>query len=325
MVRVWAGFILFLFFTFLLIAGDNLEKFTDCPELKDKNKADELFIAFEELAEDSLRFFLVGKSGSGNILWKVQFPLEDENINLAKLTVECTASEITLSSQFPFSAAEVWQKFEWKNGTLTLLDSGSGDPAEEAVRGAINRALDGEGVEVSDGIMYPDRYIDGERLKKAIQDGHQQALELYQQKNLKKAIKILGDVLEVTVKLAENVTFVEKEDSNPYIYWADLWLRADIQRNDYIDALNDFGFFLQEDKQIDKSIEVFEAVLLFVPDRVVTHLNIADAYFEKANLQNPPDSQLVQKASEHYRKYKEMMQKQNKAKRIPARVNQRIQ
>ncbi|MBN2091227.1 hypothetical protein JW964_16565 [candidate division KSB1 bacterium] len=325
MVRIWAGFILFLFFTFLLIAGDNLEKFTDCPELKDKNKADELFIAFEELAEDSLRFFLVGKSGSGNILWKVQFPLEDENINLAKLTVECTASEITLLTQFPYSAAEAWQKFEWKNGTLKLIDSGAGDPSEEAVSGAIRRALNGEGVDVSDGIMYPDRYIYGERLKKAIQDGHQKALELYKQKNLKKAIKILGDVLEVTIKLAEIITFVEKEDSNPYIYWADLWLRTDIHESEYMNALNDFGFFLQEDKQVDKSIEVFEAVLLFVPNRIVTHLNLADAYFEKANLQKPPDNKLVLKASEHYLKYRDMMQKQNKAKRIPARVNERIQ
>lgn len=324
MVRIWAGFILSLCFAISLIADDTLQKLTDCPELKEKNKADELFIAYEEPAEGSVKFFLVGKSKSGNILWKAQFPIIEEYINIAKLTVECTASEITLLSQFPYSAAEAWQKFEWKKGTITLIDSGSGDPSEEAVAGAINRALNGEGVEVNADIFYPGRYIYSERLKTAIQSGHQKALEFYKQKNLKQAIKVLGDVLEVTIKLAEIITFVEKEDSNPYIYWADLWLRAEIQRNDYINALNDFGFFLQEDKQIDKSIEVFEAVLLFVPDRVVTHLNLADAYFEKANLQKPPDNKLVLKASEHYKQYRDMMVKQNKAKRIPARVKERL-
>lgn len=324
MVRFFIALIFVFYVVISAIASDELQTITTCSELKEKNNAEEIIIAYQERNDENPCIFLIGKSKAGKEIWKVQFPLADQQINLAKLTIECTEYDITFTSQLPFSAAEVWQKFSWKDSNLILTDSGSGDPSDKAVDGAIKRALNGEGVEVDEGIQYPDRYIYAERLKKAIQNGHQKALGLYKQKNLKKAIKVLGDVLEVTIKLAEVVTFVEKEDSNPYIYWADLWLRADIKEKEYVEALNDYGFFLYEDKQIDKSIEVFEAVLLFVPDRVVTYLNLADAYYEKANLQKPPDKLMLRKASEKYKKYREMMQIQNKSKRIPPRVNERI-
>jgi tetratricopeptide (TPR) repeat protein len=79
---------------------------------------------------------------------------------------------------------------------------------------------------------------------------------------------------------------------------------------------NDMGYYLEQAKAYAAAIYLLRAVLEKYPQRIVAHLNIADAYWGNGE---------PEKAKKHYEEYVRLMKSQNKdMSKIPQRVYDRI-
>lgn len=83
----------------------------------------------------------------------------------------------------------------------------------------------------------------------------------------------------------------------------------------YIQILNDYGYFLSETDRYKEAIPILERVILLEPNRVVAYLNLGDCYlkdYQKSKKQFDKDKVIV-----NYKKYVTLLKKDAK---IPDRV-----
>ncbi|MFP1899314.1 tetratricopeptide repeat protein [Lonsdalea quercina] len=78
---------------------------------------------------------------------------------------------------------------------------------------------------------------------------------------------------------------------------------------------NDYGYFLQQNKNYDESIKYFAVVKRKNPNRIAVYLNLADSYWEMKN---------TVKSMFNYRQYVKLMKRAGHNKQIPSRVLERI-
>ncbi|MFP1862689.1 tetratricopeptide repeat protein [Lonsdalea quercina] len=78
---------------------------------------------------------------------------------------------------------------------------------------------------------------------------------------------------------------------------------------------NDYGYFLQQNKNYDESIKCFEVVKRKNPNRIAVYLNLAESYWEMKN---------TVKSMFNYRQYVKLMKRAGQNKQIPSRVLERI-
>jgi len=84
---------------------------------------------------------------------------------------------------------------------------------------------------------------------------------------------------------------------------------------DNVRTYNDMAYYLEQANHNEESIVILDEVLRKVQDRVVAYLNIADAYWKQGD---------KFAAFLHYSEYAHRMQKKRKSKRMPSRVEKRI-
>lgn len=264
---------------------------------------------------------LVGLNGN-RVLWQKKFPLKEE-VNTPKTTITCKGQRIELYSQAPFSAAASIQTFAWNGTTLRHVSTRYEDPSAEFIENAIKAAEAGDkrrldalyGNEEGDiEILYPGRYISGALLAEAIKRGHESASAVHKTGKPREAAARLALMFDLTVDFAVTAsgdvsatTQVEK--------WLEAWKSQEMETKDYIPALNDYGFFLQQAGDDRAAVPVLKAVIERAPSRAVAHLNLADSLWT-----------LNQKteAATHYRRYQQLMSAENKADKIPPRVAERV-
>lgn len=265
---------------------------------------------------------LIGKNESGTIIWEKPIPIE--GINKAKSWVNCKKNSIQISWQMPFNAFEFQHKFKWDGSTVTKLQSLAKDPSQSELDAAVEKATNGSGVEWDLDIMYPNRYITSYTIENLISKGHKNALLAYRSKNNKKAAGILENVFDLSSVMASIMGFCETcwEDLNPNTkvpvklkMWLSNWKAVELNSELYIPALNDYGFFLQENTKFEHSIAVLIEVIKTTPNRAVAHLNIADSYWSIGHKET---------AKKYYKSYSELMINIGKKKGIPKRVLKRI-
>ncbi|MFP1879074.1 tetratricopeptide repeat protein [Lonsdalea quercina] len=78
---------------------------------------------------------------------------------------------------------------------------------------------------------------------------------------------------------------------------------------------NDYGYFLQQNKDYDESIKYFEVVKRKNPNRMAVYLNLADSFWEMKS---------TVKSMSNYRQYVKLMKMAGHNKQIPSRVLERI-
>jgi len=128
----------------------------------------------------------------------------------------------------------------------------------------------------------------------------------------------LRDFFENVVKMAK--------DGSLYDYSAGEYGKCMVRYKTYLrvyplsDAnvliYNDIGYYLEQAKAYDAAIFVLSAVVEKYPQRVVAHLNLADAYWGNDEQDN---------AGKHYEEYVNLMKDQDKdMSKIPQRVYDRI-
>lgn len=263
---------------------------------------------------------LVGLNGN-RVAWQKKFPLKEE-VNTPKTTPTCTGRRIELYSQAPFSAAASIQTFAWDGTTLRHVSTKYEDPSAEFIERAIRAAESGDkrkldalyGDEEGDiEILYPGHYISGALLAEAIKRGHTAANAVYKTGKPREAAARLALMFDLTVDFS-TLASGDVSATTPLEKWLEAWKAQEMETPDYVPALNDYGFFLQQSGDDRAAVAVFKAIVERAPARAVAHLNLADSLWT-----------LNQKAeaATHYRRYRQLMSAENKTDKIPPRVVER--
>lgn len=275
------------------------------------------------------------------VLWETPLPWLDEygGLNTAKAWASCDGRQLTLYSQVPYWAATFIQTFEWNGQALKFLSHGFVDPSADILEAAIAAVETQEfsgvapnGLESPlEGLVYPQNYIHGDALDAAMTRGHLAALARYEAGEVEVAAKILWEMFELTRSLhglvghtpigsspGVNLNSAAESDfetaSSLLKYWVAVWWEQEIPWQTYVPALNDYGFFLQEQGDHGEAIAVFEAVVELAPKRTVAYLNLADSQWRVGQFS---------RARQAYQVYRRQMIQQGLSSQIPLRVMQR--
>jgi tetratricopeptide (TPR) repeat protein len=263
---------------------------------------------------------LVGARGN-RVVWKKQFPLPEE-VNTPKTNPVCKGRTIQLYSQFPFSAYTRIYTFTWDGHTLKYVSTRSEDPSAETLEEALAAAETGNvrklkslyGGENYLPIFYPAHYIGYATLADAIKRGHTAATRLYKAGKSLEAADRLALMFDLTVALANTVSGDTSSTSAAPDKWLQAWKSLEVDKTDYIYALNDYGFFLQQAGEDARAVPIFNIIIKEDPSRAVAYLNLADSLWA---LERKTE------ARSHYKTYQRLMMEAKKGDQIPSRVAER--
>lgn len=188
---------------------------------------------------------------------------------------------VKVFSQMPFSAFTYWACYSLHTDppALVLIAEGTMDPSRDAVDAAwdlIDRGMIAQAVDTLSMIFYPQNYYESEEMgAAALARSHGLALDLYRG----------GDAAAACSSMAVAV-------DSAYMFWSDFeWpcgygsasgydasrAAAFLPRGDYVESINDYGFFLLESGDPGRAAEILEGVIDVAPERAVAYLNLADA------------------------------------------------
>jgi len=281
---------------------------------------DALFILPYEDENGNIYIYLIGeKGGKGESEWNLYDLVLIKftgYYNPPKSDVYYNESDglIYITSQMPFSAYYYGAKYQWNKDSakLTLIKVWEDDPSARALE-EVNALLeDGKISEAGDKLMsifYPGHYYnDYEMTCKFLRSAHNFAISAYKNGNIENACEYYEDAFktfELTVGSDWYMNFKSKGEyiSSEYNKYMDF--------DEFIEAINDYGFFLEQAGNVKKAIEVLSAVLSLSPDRMVAHLNLGDALWKSGN---------KKEAKSEYLKYIEIMTENGLKDKIPERV-----
>jgi hypothetical protein len=283
-----------------------------------KNRADQLVVRGSRLQEDmfSCPMYLDGVQG-GRTLWSQEFP-DDISVNLAKLDVESDHKNIYVSYEYPSKTVRVIQGIAWDGKTLTTVSGETEDPSSDAVdlykeiavngtRDQFQKAVKEHKLEV----MYPWNYFNSDYIAEIIAAVHQKALSDYHHDRLSEAIARLDLGLDCAEDLAR-LKYSAPQDS---VRWVGLFASKDMELRpqQYIPAVNDYGYFLQKAGQDRSAATILRAVIKCDPKRTVAYLNLADSLWNLGD---------TKEAKSCYRQYL-IRARREKRNSIPSRAVQR--
>jgi len=136
------------------------------------------------------------------------------------------------------------------------------------------------------------------------------ALELGKKKSYSQAAKRLENAFDLSEYLVGEGRKKKLTERTPD-GWLQSWTEAKISASVYIQALNDYGYFLQKNDQNYEATHILQAVVNHAPQREVAYLNLADSLMQIGR---------KDEAAPYFAKYKELMQAENKASAIPKHV-----
>lgn len=271
------------------------------------------------IVRGNLNVLLVGAKGN-TVVWQKSFPLPEE-VNTPKTNPICEGRTIELYSQFPFSAFTEIYTFSWDGKALEYLSTRSEDPSAETLEEAITAAEAGDVKKLKAlyeddmlPIFYPMNYIGSQTLAEAIKRGHTAATRLYKAGKSREAANRLALMFDLTVALARTVSGGDDFSTQAPDKWLQAWKSLEVKHTNYIYALNDYGFFLQQAGDDNRAIPIFNAVIKEDPARAVAYLNLADSLWTLDR---------KQEAKSHYQTYQRLMAEANKATQVPSRVAER--
>lgn len=186
----------------------------------------------------------------------------ERDFNAAKASISCSGQTIKIFSQAGYSAAESSFSLIWNN--KRLLPKGEqhlSDPSFDALKEGdrlLSKGRIEDAVNKYSEMMYPDRYVDEDDLSfRVIRKAHEVGLAKAKSKDFKGAVKIMRPAID--------------EFSTPP--------GEPKKKAAYIEALNDYGYFLDEAGNHIKAAEILNKVTHLDPERAVAYLNLGDALF----------------------------------------------
>lgn len=188
---------------------------------------------------------------------------------------------VQMYSQLPFCATafEAEYRLELDPVRLVLASGGWIDPSADAVAEAwdlIDRGMIAQAVDTLSMIFYPQNYYESEEMgAAALARSHGLALDLYRGGDAAAACSVMAVAVD-----------------SAYMFWSEYqWpsgygsaagydagrAAVYLPRTDYVESINDYGFFLLESGHRERAVEILAGVIDVDPERAVAHLNLADA------------------------------------------------
>lgn len=264
------------------------------------------------MPEDRTKIILTGRGKDGIFydFGRIEFNGE---LNIAKTDVFYDEEDglIHIYSQMPYSAFYYGASYRWdkESEKLVIVKEWHEDPSADTLKEVESLLASGEIDKASEKLntmFYPGHYYDTCEMEvKFLRSAHKKALEEYRKgsndgwKVIKTAISVLGDKWVFHFNSQKDY---EKSDFNKYMTY-----------NDFISAVNDYGFFMEQAGKTGDAIFVITYVLKLSPGRTPAHLNLADALYKGGS---------KEEAKKYYKTYMELMKKEGKE--IPSRVYKRL-
>jgi len=292
-----------------------------------KNGAQKLLVHIEQPTDDysSQVVSLAGINGDKTI-WKKQFPIK-EPINTAKSGAQIKGKDIFLWSQAPSTAFTTTQRFSWDGTALLFKEKTENDPSANAIKKYIDMAAHGteeqyEKAKTNDEltIMYPGNYVNGAAIARIIDAGHKAAMVDYHAGHITKAAARMELAFDCATDCwLENEGADFKENDAAWDQWLSIFntdgLKEELPVSKYIPALNDYGYFLQRDGDLDDAIALYRSLLKRDPNRTPAYLDLANALW---------DTGKKSEAKKYYVIYDTRMRTAGKGKWVQAVVHERM-
>ena len=213
----------------------------------------------------------------------------------------------------------IWHNDQYiiSNQKVTLLSSTISDAYAQQIKEQLNGVLSGDPDAINDGSVeaVPGSYINNNLLCDAIRQGENKALQLYGEGDVSAAADRLATVFDFTVKAINSQRNEVNHQHSRQESWIDAWQFQGLPLADYISALNDYGFFLQQNGCLKESAKVLSLVTNLSPQRAIAHLNLADSFWRLGQEDN---------AKKSYQTYITLMKESRDIQQIPSRVKQRL-
>jgi WD40 repeat protein len=275
--------------------------------------ADKLRVRFDK---DS-NLWLEGLKG-GKVIFKKQFPLDDGIINEAKTWIKSDGQKILVTSEQPFHASQIVYSFGWNGHKLSALGTTTHDDTAENIDRAVAAAINGNPKSIqyaNNASGYTDRYVDGSVISDLLKRGHARAMQLFKSGQAQVAASRLKLVFETSTTLVE-MRGTQLEHTAGVDKWVEAWKSdgVSLQPDQFVEALNDYGYFLQSCGRDKEAVPVFLTVIDQDSSHAVAYLNLADSQWTLGNQKD---------ARANYGQYISLMKAQGLAAKIPARVGSR--
>jgi len=184
-------------------------------------------------------------------------------VNPAKMYLQWRGQVLEVTSQMPFSAFGYVNEYNFERREPRWTRAYTQDPSLEMlnrVRGHLKRTEIDQAQAALEQVLYPHHYYQDEPMAlEFLLAGHRGALDLYRRRRVSQAVALMEKAIRPFQGLVEN--------------WP--W-QALVQPKGVV-ALNDYGYFLEQNGQAAQAVEVLQRVVLQDPQRTPAYLNLADA------------------------------------------------
>ncbi len=233
--------------------------------------------------------------------------------------VNASAKDDVITLSWRDGDGPIWhrQSFKLDKQDVSLIASGEVDAYALELEQQLDSVLKGEQDALDNGAIevVPSTYINNNFIADAIRKAEHKALLSYGESDAAAAADTLGLVFEFTSKAINSKRTELNEQLSKQDAWFDSWKWQALPLSDYISALNDYGFFLQESGRLKESVKVLSLVTEISPNRAVAYLNLGDSYWKQNKKEN---------AVKAYQLYAGLMKNSREQKQIPNRVIQRL-
>ena len=250
----------------------------------------------------------------GELVWTA--PFAKSSTDAGEQTIIAGADTLEVKTQV--GDGPVWNKqlFKIQERTISLQKTSQEDAYCLMLSEQLNKVLSGQEEAASDGTVQsvPVQYLNNNYLKDVLSKGEAKALDHYGKGDAFQAAQTLCSIFDLSLFAINTQRDEMKAVLTEPDVWLDAWKSRKLNSQDYITALNDYGFFLQQSGRCTEAVRVLEAVAAEAPERAVAFLNLGDALWGA-------DDKL--QSLNAYQRYVQLGK--NNGHAIPTRVLQRMQ
>jgi hypothetical protein len=229
----------------------------------------------------------------------------------------CDGDIVNITTRFPSKNAQLTQVYKWDGKTIRQIKTEITDPSLDAI---LEVALKGnleEAISNLQDLSYPWNYLGCDVVQEFLEKGHKASLSIQKTKGFKQAATALENTFELMSEAYEYLPKIfetEITTTGPK-RWLETFHNCGIAKSQYVPALNNYGFFLQQAGKNGKAVRILSLVTSEDPERTVAYLNLADAQWSLGKRVD---------AINNYTRYNRMMIESEKADRVPIRVMERL-
>lgn len=230
---------------------------------------------------------------------------------------DCKADTISITEKLGFRNTFITQIFFWDGKKIIQIKTEEADPSYESVELALQEALAGDlqsAIDEIGGIGYALYYLNCDTIEDYLKQGYKYSLSVQKTKGYKISATALENTFELIMAVYGYISQAEAKKPFPD-RWIEAFEHCEIPVAEYINVINDYGFFLQMSDQNEAAIKILQWVISTEPKRTVAYLNLADAFWSLGR---------QGEARANYQQYQDLMLAAKKSAKIPARVKERL-